>query len=154
MSPVPPRTKVIPAEQWAALDKFWQMRRAEILADVQVWIEHDGHPPPEAVIPESQTSFMSPKQRELSLIYEMRLAGYPTAENLVDLMRNHRAEFARIAFLSRQKKVIHDGYEELLALGGTPQTDDGARRVAAAGQALMSGEDGIQGFLAASVHAT
>lgn len=115
MLPGPGRYKAIPPDQWEALDGFWQMRRAEILADLQVFLEYDSNAPPDQTIAESQVNFPGQTQRRASLIHELGVAGYPaTAESMSDLIDNRPVEFARVALKAREKNVVHDGYAELL----------------------------------------
>src|SRR5439155_23007020 len=87
-------------------------------------------------------------QNRASLFAALEKAGYGAdAETVSDLVRNNQAEFARIALRARQQNIIHDGYEELLAMGGVPKTERAAQRVAAAKKALAGGEAGVLAFL-------
>jgi hypothetical protein len=144
---VPPGYKAIPSDQWFALDALWQLRRAEILADLQVGLEFDRARPIEEAVAESQISFPGQTQRRASFIHAMRQAGYASNESVKDLMINRPAESARIALDARQHAVIHDGYEEILARGGAEQSERAEARVAAATVALADGEEGIRAFL-------
>jgi hypothetical protein len=148
MRMVPPGYKAIPPDEWEELDEFWQLRRAEILADLQATsLYTDAERPLEERIAESQVSFVGPTQSRNSLLYAVRQAGYESAESFTDLMHNNPVEFARIALTARQQNVIHDSYEEILAQGGFPQADAAAARIAAAEVALTGGEEGIRAFL-------
>lgn len=85
---VPPGYKAIPPEQWAALDEFWQLRRAEILADLQVGLEYNQERPPEEAVAESQVSFPGVTQNRSSLLHAMRQAGYASTESVQDVINN------------------------------------------------------------------
>jgi hypothetical protein len=63
------------------------------------------------------------------------------------MIENRPAEFARVAFIARQKSVVHDRYDELLSQGGAPQSNDAATRISAAREAIAKGDDGIRAFL-------
>src|SRR4051812_16295833 len=54
---VPPGQKAVPPDQWRDLDEFWQLRRAEILADLQATLTYPGDRPHEKVVAQSQVSF-------------------------------------------------------------------------------------------------
>lgn len=148
MRVVPPGYKTIPPDEWAKLDDFWQLRRAEILADLQATTMYtDAERPLGERVAESQTSFIGPTQARSSLINAMRVAGYHSAESFSALMHDNPVEFARIALTARQQNVIHDNYEEILAQGGFPQADPAAERIAAAREALSRGDEGVRAFL-------
>jgi len=144
---MPPGQKAISADQWRDLDAFWQLRRAEILADLQAWVEYGSDRPADQAVNESQTSFMGEAMRTNNLLYTARRAGYDTAESVSELLAHNRVEFARIALTSRQQQVIHDGYDRFLAQGGSPQSSRSMERIAGAGAALAGGDDAIQAFL-------
>lgn len=146
---VPPGYKAIPPDQWDELDAFWQLRRAEILADLQATVAYPGSRPPEEVVAQSQTSFPGTTLNRANMIGSLRQAGYVTEEQVESLAR--RDEFARIAMTAREQSVIHDGYEEILAQGGAPQTERASARIDAAKQALNRGEEGIVEFLNAAM---
>lgn len=151
MRMMPPGYKPIPPDEWEVLDEFWQLRRAEILADLQAnTVYTDAERPPDERIAESQISFPGTTQRRTSLINAMRVEGYESAESFTDLMYNNPVEFACIALKARQQNVIHDSYLEILAQGGSPQSDAAASRIAAAREALAGGEDGIRAFLSSA----
>lgn len=147
---VPPGYKAIPDDQWLALDAFWQLRRAEILADLQVGLEFDRARPLEEAVAESQITFPGETQRVASYLHVMRQAGYASNESVKEVMLNRPAESARIALDARQQTVVHDGYEHVLAQGGAQQSERAKVRVAAAMVALADGEEGIRAFLTAA----
>ena len=66
------RSNPIPDDQWETLDAFWQLRRAEILADIQVMKEFAGNPPMPEHILQSQTTLGSEKHREMKLLHSSR----------------------------------------------------------------------------------
>jgi hypothetical protein len=149
---VPPGYKAIPPDEWEKLDEFWNMRRAEILADLQANQEYtDRDRPVDERVAESQVSFVGQLQSRNGLLYAARRAGYASAESFVDLMNNDPVQFARIALTARQQNVIHDSYEEILRQGGFAQADAAAARIAAARAALVKGEEGIRAFLSSNV---
>jgi hypothetical protein len=145
---VPPRSQSIPAEQWNDLDRFWQLRRAEILADLQARLAFGAELPSEEEVAESQAWFAGDASRQQNLIHSMRIAGYETTvEQVRDLLDNQPVEFSRIALTARQQNVVYDQYQEWLAQGGVAQTEQAAARIASAKRALEAGEDGIRAFL-------
>jgi hypothetical protein len=102
---VPPRYKTIPPDQWLALDAFWQLRRSEILADLQVGVEFDRERPPDETVAESQINFPGQSQRRASFIHAARQAGYTSTESVRELMTMRPVEPARIALAARQQTV-------------------------------------------------
>ncbi len=142
------RSKPIPDDQWETLDAFWQLRRAEILADIQVMKEFASNPPMPEHILQSQTTLGSEKHREMKLLHSLTIAGYDSADAINSLVRTDPVEFSWIAFLSRQQMVIHDRYEEYLATADSAQASEGAQaRVEAAQRALAEGEASIRSYL-------
>ena len=144
---VPPGYKAVLPDQWRELDAFWQMRRGEIIADLQATRTYPVDRPHEEVVAQSQDSFPGTTQNRANMLHSMRQAGYDTPEQMADLTNNRPVEFARIAMTAREQSVIHDGYEGILAQGGAPQTERAAARIAAAKDALAGGEEGIRAFL-------
>jgi hypothetical protein len=144
---LPPGSKAISNDQWDELDSFWQMRRAEILADLQVQTQHPDGQPPGELVAQSQSSFVGTAQARSSLIHTLGRAGYRSAEDMSSLMHDRPADFARMALTARQQTVIHDRYEEILAQGGSSQTEGATARIAAARDALVRGEEGVLTFL-------
>ena len=145
---VPPGQKTILADQWRELDAFWQLRCAEILADLQAIHEYDHQErPPDEIINESQTSFLGTIQNRASMIHSMGQAGYSSEAEVADLIQNRPVEFALLALKARQGNVIHDNYETFLARGGSPQSERAAARIEAARVALAKGDDAVRDFL-------
>jgi hypothetical protein len=146
---IPPGYKAIPADQWRELDAFWQLRRAEILADLQA-IQAYGQGeerPADEVVNESQTSFLGTVQNRASLLSAMGQAGYPSNDEVSDLIKSKPLEFAFLALKARQGNVIHDNYEVILARGGSPQSERAAARITAAEAAIAGGDDAVRVFL-------
>lgn len=145
---VPPGHKAIPADQWRELDAFWQLRRTEILADLQAIHDYDHQDrPPDEIINESQTSFLGTIQSRASMIHAMGQAGYASEAEVSDLVENRPVEFALLALKARQGNIIHDNYETFVARGGSPQSARAAARIEAAKVALASGDDAVRQFL-------
>lgn len=144
--PFPPGYKTIPDDQWRRLDAFWQMRRAEILADLKATLfSPDGSGSGE--VKESQMIFPGERQFQSSFIHAARQAGYRSAESVGDLLANRPVESALIGLTAREQTVVHDGYDEILARGGVPQTQRAAALITSAKEALAHGEPGIKAFL-------
>lgn len=144
----PPGQKAIPPEEWQRLEEFWQLRRAEILADLQAQQEFGPNVPVEERVQETQRSFVGETSARMALIHVLNQAGYGSAEAWSDLMKNDPARFALYALAARQRNVIHDDYDTLLAQGGMLQTPAAEDRIAAAAAALSAGDDAVSAFLA------
>jgi hypothetical protein len=126
------------------------LRRAEILADLQAQtLFGSGEIPTEEWVAQSQVGHVGLKQARASLAHTLNQAGYKTAEQWSELMHQNPVEFQRLALTSRQQTVIHDGYEQFLADGGTPQTENAAARIEAAKVAVAGSEENIRAFLSA-----
>lgn len=144
--PFPPGYKTIAEDQWRSLDAFWQMRRAEILADLKATLfDADGSGSGE--VAQSQMTFPGNRQRQSTFIHAARQAGYGSAESLSDLFTNRPVEAALIGLKAREQTVVHDGYEEFLTQGGVAQTERAAALITSAKEALEHGEPGIRAFL-------
>jgi hypothetical protein len=148
---VPPGSKAIPPDQWSQLDAFWQMRRAEILADLKAGLVYRPlEPPAGETVAQTQASFIGDTQARSSFIHAANQAGYSSSESLTDLLQNHPIDTALVALTARQQSVIHDHYDELLK-HPSPQTGQAAARIAAAKGALATSDEGIRTFLSSAL---
>ena len=144
----PPGSKAISVDEWRLLDAYWNLRRAEILADVQALQQYPSQRPLDEQVAESQSNFPSQTMRVSSLINTVRVAGYGTdGPAMNDLMKNKPVEFARLGFVSRAQNVVHNNYQAFLAMGGAPQTEKASARIAAARDALAGGDEAVRAFL-------